>query len=382
MNVLWLPSWYPSIEAPQNGDFIERHACAVSKKTNVRVIYIQSTKKIKGVAVVNNFKNKNLSEKLVLFSSRRFFNAIYYIFYFYKHLKLDFKINGVPDIVHVHVCFRSGLFALWLKWRYGIQFVITEHWTFFSNERKNNYSNGNLVIKFLIKLIFKNAFYVLPVSGNLAKQLESFFPFIRPIVIPNVVDPGLFNYSNEYFDNQKPFKFIHVSSLNELKNPIKILRVFEKLRCNYPNRVVLEMIGEVNDDIKNTIDFENYNNGSVVFWGRKAHHTVASLMRTSDAFVLFSTSENLPCVIAESLCCGVPVISSAVGGIPEMLDESNGILVTPGDENALYSAMENMLINYNRYDRKNIASEAQSKYNPDKVGNQIYEVYNKVLAKE
>ena len=50
-------------------------------------------------------------------------------------------------------------------------------------------------------------------------------------------------------------------------------------------------------------------------------------MQQAHSFVLNSNIENAPCVISEALCCGLPVIATRVGGVPEMVDKFNGILV-------------------------------------------------------
>jgi glycosyltransferase involved in cell wall biosynthesis len=59
-----------------------------------------------------------------------------------------------------------------------------------------------------------------------------------------------------------------------------------------------------------------------------------------DAAVLSSSWENLPHTVLEALAVGTPVIATAVGGVPEVVhDGENGLLVTPGDPEALAAAM-------------------------------------------
>ena len=84
----------------------------------------------------------------------------------------------------------------------------------------------------------------------------------------------------------------------------------------------------------------------------------------------------MPCVILEALCCGLPVISSNVGGIAEVIDETNGILVENENTEELAKAMQNLLDNYMVYDRSAIAARATAKFNYDTVSKLYLNVYN------
>ena len=68
-------------------------------------------------------------------------------------------------------------------------------------------------------------------------------------------------------------------------------------------------------------------------------------MQLADTLVLFSRYENLPCVIAEALCSGLPVVSNRIAGIPEMLDETNGIMLDADNEEQLQLALRQILMN-------------------------------------
>jgi glycosyltransferase involved in cell wall biosynthesis len=86
-------------------------------------------------------------------------------------------------------------------------------------------------------------------------------------------------------------------------------------------------------------------------------------------------------VILESLSCGTPVISMDLNGIPEMVNEHNGILVPASDPHRLADAIMTMFSAHKRYDRNAIAADAFSRYSVEVIASQILEVYDEVIRK-
>ncbi len=94
---------------------------------------------------------------------------------------------------------------------------------------------------------------------------------------------------------------------------------------------------------------------------------------------LFSDMENAPCVISEAHCCGLPVISSSVAGVPEMIHDGNGLLVSAGDEVALVGAMEQAYLNHQKWNREKIALEAKTKHSPLTVAEVLNKSYQNLI---
>jgi glycosyltransferase involved in cell wall biosynthesis len=386
--ILWLASWYPNRTSPFAGDFIQRQAIAVSRLRPLDLVFVT-----RDTAVPQHFSvhvpalhqhEPALSEYILYYPETAvslfpFWSKIrsgwYYI---HKHLALLKALrrqDGMPGIVHLQVAMRAGLIAYYLKKRYGIPYVITEHWTGYFNESLDPLRKKSRLFRFLLKKIFQEASCFLPVSANLGELVNrTVFP-VRSKVIPNVVDISKFNTSA--IREPERFRFIHVSSLNLLKNPQQIIAVFSRLIESGFDAELL-IAGPAGEELSNIT--KGALQHRVSFTGEISYEQVALEMKRSSALVLFSRIENLPCVMLESLCCGVPVISSRVGGIAEVIHAGNGILVEPGNEQQLLDAMKDMMTGYARYDRMRIGREAQALYSYETVGRQIVEVYDEVLG--
>ena len=95
--------------------------------------------------------------------------------------------------------------------------------------------------------------------------------------------------------------------------------------------------------------------------------------------MLFSNFENLPCVIVEAFASGVPVLSTSVGGIAEILSPERGILIPQGDEEALLQGLIRMLDHHQEYDREAIRRYATKTFAAQTIGQQIFEAYKEVV---
>ena len=118
----------------------------------------------------------------------------------------------------------------------------------------------------------------------------------------------------------------------------------------------------------------------VFFTGLRENNELVELMQQASFQVLFSRFENLPVVIPESFSCGVPFLSTNVGGISEHLNESLGILIPSEDEDALLNSIEQMLDHPERYNKDQIRRYAIDNFSQQVIGEQLRNVYQRVLA--
>lgn len=386
--VLWLASWYPNKTNLFTGDFIQRQAIATARFEPLNLIFVtkdlpadqSNSNQVQLSAPVES----NIHEYIRYYPESRSSFAFFFKFhslcqYFKEHLAILRELKKkqeMPEIVHVQVAMKAGLIALYLKKRYQIPFVITEHWSGYFDEGIDALKNKGFLFRFFVKKIFQHASFFLPVTRNLGERVNQTITQIPSMVIPNVVDTTLFNM----VDCMEParFRFIHVSSLLDLKNPQGIIAAFEKL-IESGMDAELVIVGPPSTDVQKMAVQKNHLKGRLFLTGEISYKEVAQELKKASAFVLFSWVESLPCVILESLCSGIPVISSRVGGIEEAVGKENGILIDAGDESQLLDAMKTMIAGYSGYDKKTMSRNAQLLYGYDTVGKQYAEVYRQVL---
>lgn len=380
--VLWLASWYPSRVHPTNGDFVERHARAVAKQQPIVVLLVEKDESLpKGRTDTVITEEANLTVYKIYYAPSgwgRYFERIFSLLK-YRSLQRKWYSNiqrkfGTPPLVHVHVAMKAGLLALYLKSRSRIPFVLTEHWTGYYKESDPNIYSLGKALRGLIRQVIQNASMVFPVSRHLGEKMREIAGKGKFEAIPNTVDTSLFYYNA----HQPPlFRFIHPSYLNHQKNPEGMIEAAAQLtREGY--RFELLLIGNDNPPLVELARQKAVLNNNVFIRPAVSYPQVAREMQQSSALLLFSRFENLPCVVLEALCCGLPVLSSRVGGIDEVVDSSNGLLVDSENVPQLVAAMKKMIDQYAVYNRADIAAKAKDVFSYEAVGAQYVNWYKKI----
>lgn len=292
------------------------------------------------------------------------------------------KEGWMPDVIQLNVIQKQGLLALWLKHRYHIPYVIIEHWTGYLPE------NMSVASKCwhteVMKRICKEAEVVMPVSDHLGEAMQALgFTAKRWEKINNVVDDFFFEHKVQKAstpNSNVPKTLLNITCFDEPHKNVKgLLNAAKTLLTKRQDwQLVLVGTGVDFDEVYRYAESLNLPEGLLRWTGELTPRQVADEFDKADIFVLTSRFENAPVVISESLAKGVPVVSTRVGGIHEMVDQQCGILIPSEDDEALVNALDTMLDHYQEYDRSYIREQGRP-YSFKAVGKQLKAIYESVL---
>jgi glycosyltransferase involved in cell wall biosynthesis len=386
-HILFIASWYPNRNKPALGNFIQQHARAASIENKVSVIYCSTEENLSpGKTEIVEKHSGNLSEFLVYYGK---INSSFPVLSKLKKRNayrkaMDAGIqsalykNGKADIIHLHVIWPAAVALLPELEKMNLPLIISEHWSGYLPE-DGNYKGFTL--KNISKRIAEEAAHITVVSQRMADAMKAHGLGDSFSILANCVDTSVFYYKEK--SESKDVKLLHVSMLvDREKNISGLLNVMQSLQ-GHPE-ISLEIIGDgpEKEKLEQLARQNGTLNKTVFFRGFATPLVIADAMQASDALVMFSNFEGMPVTIIEALCCGLPVIATKTGSIPNMVNETQGLLVKPGEEMSLKNAILRFSELKNSFDRKKISEEATSKYSFAAVGEELNHLYTMIAKKK
>ncbi|NOY50938.1 MAG: glycosyltransferase family 4 protein [Chlorobi bacterium] len=386
INVLYLSRWYPNRYDPMPGLFIQRHAEAANMYCKVAVVYVHAVsdkgqkkyelvpEKINGVTTIKVYYNNNVAGIPLV---GRFVK----MWRFYRANMLGIRsvkeYLGHFDLVHIHILSRLGLIGLYYKWFRNINYVISEHW---SRYLKATGSFNGLFRKWFTRLVVGNAAAVTTVTANLAGAMRSHkLKNNNYIVLANVLSPDFINIKNNKPSGAAKKNIVHISCFEDKsKNISGILRVVKRL-ADMRDDFHIAMIGDGIDymKMKEYAISLNIPSNILSFKGLLEGKELVTEMGNAALSLIFSNYENFPVVINESFSLGIAVISTRVGGIPEYVNDENGILLDAGDEEGLFIRLNMFLDDKYSFDSEKIKQKAISDFSMENVGKKLMDIYKR-----
>ena len=377
IKTLFISGWYPSRVKPTLGNFVQKHAEAVSLYADVTVLHVCFDDCKNKFEIVEE-KNGNINSIIIYINKPR--TILQKFCRYFKAYKLGLKLVtekfAKPDIIHANVLFPVGIVFLFLSSFKKFPFVFSEHSTAYLHE--DNRRIGFLK-RYFSKKVTAKASCIMPVSEHLKNAMTGLGLIGNYKVVPNVVDTGLFTPLTKDISVKN---ILHISSFDDYqKNISGIIRVVKKLSDKRNDFVMNFVTDGKQESFIEYAEKLNIPAANILFNGEKNTTEVASMMRESDFLLLFSNYENLPCVIVEAFAVGIPVVSTDVGGIPEIVSDKSGILVKPKDEEALFAAIDKMLDSCRTYDKIYLHQYAEDNFSYESVGKKFIDIYSSILNK-
>ncbi|WP_293299449.1 glycosyltransferase family 4 protein [Pedobacter sp. UBA4863] len=377
--ILFLPGWYPNRTHLSVGSFVRSHAEAVNELVSVDVFHVCGDEELKMIYSFEKTKVNDVNTYILYYRKSKskhvisqFVKAFLYVFgQFYGYYKYR-RIAPKPDFFHVHVLTRAAILPYVLKlFSSNIKYFITEHWSRYLPQ--DNSYQGFLRKRFTKSVVSKSR-GITAVSENLKFHMSRHgLEHQNFTVISNVTE-------SRFFESSKAVRtvenhFVHVSNFAaNCKNVIGIIDAFEIIK-NKGYVFSLTMVGDGTDHEAAFKYVKEKDLKEVNFTGFLYGKDVVGEIEKATALVLFSNYENQPVVITESLSLGVPVIATKVGGIPEMINETNGILVESNDVDALANALKQIIKKEKVFDSEKIRTAAAQKFKGEVIARQFVDFY-------
>ena len=358
IKILVSSSIFPNNVEITKGIYIYHQVNSLSKTCEVKVIapvpYFPSWIKSSTYSFFSRVKKVEKIGDLEVYHPRVIFppkfGRIFYGFFYALSLYLITKrmIKKMkPDIMICFWVYPDGFANVLLSKLLNIPIIIG------GRGCDINTSGENRIKKMMIGWALKQSDGVLSVSNAMRLEMKKLnVPEGKIKVIPNGLN-NVFKQMNkidarktiglpENLANNKIIlfcgRFSYEKGLEYLISAADILN-----RRNIKFNILMVGDGSEKQELIRLVDSLNLNN-IVIFMGQVPHDQIPVYMNACDIFCLPSIREGWPNVVMEALACGLPVVASKVGGVPEILtDDEFGIMVPPGEPFQLADSLERAL---------------------------------------
>mgnify|MGYP000279275318 CR=1 FL=1 len=384
-HILFVPSWYPSSDAPLLGTFFREQAemfAEVGHKVGVihaRFHDLPSSTWLKGpsepitISRENNITVVRASKRLVQPGPFHRIPLIYQssvrsrerlALKMYDAYK---EVNGPPDIIHAKCAMWGAILAKAISERENIPYVVTVGASVFARGIVGPRERKTAVIA------LTSAHRLLSVSSTLATDLERILkiPASEFTTVPNMIDPNKFPFTP--LPKNETFTFGYMANLVADKGHSTLLQAFKEVPSA---KLLIAGDGPLRRQLEQ-LTFTLGINHRVEFRGPIARDKASGFFQEIDAFVHPSRYETFGIVLVEALSTGRPVIATRCGGPNDIVRSEDGVLVDVDDAGGLAEAMRNMI--GMDWDIQAMSDGVETRYTKATVREQLLEIYDSII---
>jgi glycogen synthase len=208
-------------------------------------------------------------------------------------------------------------------------------------------------------------------------------PDARVHVLPSGFDPGLFQGTErDRFPELPRPRIGYVGRLAEQKRPDLLVEAFGRMRDPAAHLVIVGD-GPLRRVVRSAVD-RSPARDRISVTGFVPHTAVPAVLASLDVLVLPSVYEEMGSILVEAMASGLPVVASRVGGIPDVVvDGETGLLVPPGDADALAAALDELVSDPQRRERLAAAARRRARrYSWSELARRVEELYDAARAGE
>lgn len=239
----------------------------------------------------------------------------------------------------------------------------------------------------LIRFSIEKSDAVTAVSRFLAEKTKTGFNVKREIsVINNFVDTELYSrqpctpFKRQIAPNNEKI-LMHISNFRPVKRVADTIHIFAKVLEKVPSKLVL--VGDGPDRVEcERLSREIGISDHVRFLGKQS--ALPELLSSADLFLLPSQSESFGLSALEAMSCGVPVVATSMGGIPEVIVHGeNGYIAELGDIERMAKYAVELLTNGKKWQvfSEKARERAVSEFRTDLIVPQYEALYQSVINK-
>jgi glycosyltransferase involved in cell wall biosynthesis len=273
-----------------------------------------------------------------------------------------------PDVVHGQAFFGHTWFCVQSKRLMGVPVLAY-------GRGSDVYHPEGRVGRKVVRDILRGADAVVAQTAHMARRMREVHP--REIhVVPNGVDVDRFRCEREGISGRT---VLYVGRFRPVKNVPLAIEAFRMLKESMPD-VELHVAGD-GPEAESVARAAERTEG-VRLVGDVPNEDVPALMAEADVLLLSSDTEGFPMTLLEAMASGLPIVATAVSGVPEIIEDGiHGVLAPRGDAVALAQGMERLLTDegeWLRVSRRNAREAAH--YSWDAVCERMETIYRGMLG--
>ncbi|PXX25039.1 glycosyltransferase family 4 protein [Arenibacter sp. ARW7G5Y1] len=243
------------------------------------------------------------------------------------------------------------------------------------------YETANNQIASKIEGILNNVSCVVCLSNNWKVYYQKQFSPKKIEIIPNIID---FNEKENLraTKTNDTLVFLFLGLIDSNKGIWLLLDTLREHRNELIGKAIFNIGGNGETQKLQRLIKEYELEGVVIFIGWVSGEQKSKRLQEADVYLLPSYNEGLPISILEAMSYSLPIISTYVGGIPEVVSSENGILISPGNKEELRAAI-NYFIELNREERYSLGQNSHIKvrpYLPAEVNKKLNNLYTTLLT--